>query len=474
MSLANLNLSKAFSSQYEEKTLENLPIHGEIPGWLSGSFVSNGPAQFEVGSTHFDHWFDGFAMLKKFDFKAGVVSFQNRFLRSTQYIESNKHKQLKDNEFGTWASSSIFPRIQGAIRGLINGASYDNCNVNTCRIAETWLAMTESSNINTFDVNDLSTIGAFKFNDAIRSQLTLAHPHFDRAKGELINVSIDIGRFSNYHVYKIDPVTKRRHIIQTYSSDKLFYHHSFSLTTNYIILFKSPLLINKYKLMLGYPFNETLQFHQNLSSFFIIIDRRNGKIVEIETESFVCLHSVNAYEYGSEIILDLVCYGDGNPYDKLYLAKLRSTDYSLSAGEIRRYVINPASKNSHYTTVSAKIHEFPRINYALNGNNYQFAYTTMLNHPADNFFNALQKLAMQTGNITRWQKPNYYLGEAVFVAKNGSLDEDEGVLLTIAFDLTTQSSALVVIDAQSMQQIAEVCIPLHLPFGLHGNFYINR
>jgi len=47
------NLSIAYSSQYDEITLENLRIDGEVPTWLSGSFVSNGPGQFEVGTTHF-------------------------------------------------------------------------------------------------------------------------------------------------------------------------------------------------------------------------------------------------------------------------------------------------------------------------------------------------------------------------------------------------------------------------------------
>lgn len=57
MSESKLNLSKAYTSQSDEITLDNLRIDGDIPTWLSGSFVSNGPGQFEVGGTHFNHWF---------------------------------------------------------------------------------------------------------------------------------------------------------------------------------------------------------------------------------------------------------------------------------------------------------------------------------------------------------------------------------------------------------------------------------
>ena len=170
--------------------------------------------------------------------------------------------------------------------------------------------------------------------------------------------------------------------------------------------------------------------------------------------------------------MDLVCHHSGNPYDRLYLSNLRSNKPELPIGEIRRYVIDIDEKSCNKKVLSTPAHEFPRINYkSSNGNNYQFVYTTLVANPEDQFFNAIQKLNIQTGSIQRWNKENYYLGEAVFVARIDSQLEDDGVLLSIAFNVSTQLSSLVVIDALSMQLLAEVCLPLHLPFGLHGNFY---
>lgn len=472
MQTTNPYLSKAFTSQYDELTLDNLPINGEIPSWLSGSFVSNGPAQFEVGSTQFNHWFDGFSMLKKFDFKTGTVRFQNRFLQSMEYIESNKLGRLNCNEFASYASNTTLGRIQTSIKELFKCHPHDNCLINTSNIANNYIAMTESNDLVSFNINDLSTNGAFSFNDTIPGHLTTAHPHFDFNTGEAINISIEIARDTKYHIYTIDPSSKSRKIIQTYSSDRLFYMHSFSISKNYIILFKSPLVLNKYKLILGLPFNNTLSYQEKLASFFIIIDRRNGQIYEIETEPFVCLHSVNAYEYGNEIMLDLVCYQPGNPYDRLTLSNLKSNKPNLPTGEIRHYAINPLAKTCKQMAISSKPHEFPRINYKIcNGNHYQFVYTSLINNPGDPFFNAIQKLNVQTGKVQQWDKTNYYLGEAIFVARENSQLEDDGLLLSIAFNVSTQLSSLIIIDAQSMQLIAEVCLPLHLPFGLHGNFY---
>lgn len=473
MNIEKLNLSKAYSSQYSETTLDNLQIQGKVPTWLSGSFVSNGPAQFEVGSTYFNHWFDGFAMLKKFDFKSGTVHFQNRFLKSKEYIESNKLARLNVNEFGTYAKKTKLGRIFSSIKELTFGNTHDNCIVNTTCIDQNHIAMTESNDVVSFDLKELNTTGVFNFSDEIPGHFTTAHPHFDFTTAELINIEIEISRHIKYHIYKVGS-SRKRQIIQTYCSNKLFYIHSFSITNNYIILYKSPLVMNKFKLLLGLPYNHSLYYQNNLSSFFVIIDRNTEKILEIETEPFVCLHTVNAYEDKNEILLDLVCHPSGNPYDKFYLSNLRSSEPILPTGEIRRYIIDLSSKNCNQITLSTNGHEFPRINYKrCNRHEYQFVYTNLLTHPTKPFFNAIHKMNIRTGSVQQWYKENYYLGEAVFVPKTTSEVEDDGVLLSIAFNASTQLSSLMILDASSMELVAEINLPLHLPFGLHGNFYQN-
>lgn len=472
MQKKNRTLASAYASQYHEKTLDNLQINGDIPIWLSGHFVSNGPGQFEVGKTQFNHWFDGLAMLKKFEFKSGTVHFQNRFLQSTEYIKSNQLNQLNVNEFGTYAGHSKLSRIRCSIKNFMNYNTHDNCVVNTACIGGHYVVMTESTDMISFNLNDLSTTGTFYFTDNLPGHLTTAHPHFDSNTNALINISIKLGRVTQYHIYQIEPRSRTRQTIQTYTSDSAFYIHSFSITSNYIILFKSPLVINKVYLMLGFPFNNTLTHQENRSSFFIIINRHHGKTYEVEAPPFVCLHSINAYEDEHKIILDLVCHASGNPYNHLYLSNLRSNHPTLPAGEIRRYFINLHSKSYEEIVLSSRAHEFPQIHYMrCNGKPYQFVYTTLLSTPGDLFFNQIQKLNVQTGSTQYWGKPNYYLGEAIFVAKHHHEQEDNGVLLLIAFNAVTQLSSLIIIDACSMQCLAEVYLPLHLPFGLHGHFY---
>lgn len=44
---------------------------GNIPSWLQGTLLRNGPGIFSVGDTSYDHWFDGMAIMHSFTFKDG-------------------------------------------------------------------------------------------------------------------------------------------------------------------------------------------------------------------------------------------------------------------------------------------------------------------------------------------------------------------------------------------------------------------
>ncbi len=71
-----------FTSQDEETSVDRLPVTGELPDWLTGALVRVTPALLEVGGKRLAHWFDGVAMLNRFGFADGKVSYGSRFLES--------------------------------------------------------------------------------------------------------------------------------------------------------------------------------------------------------------------------------------------------------------------------------------------------------------------------------------------------------------------------------------------------------
>lgn len=69
-----------FGTTEQEVSVDRLPVQGQIPAWLHGTLVRNGPGTFHVGRERYRHWFDGLAMLHRFSFQEGDVSYANRFL----------------------------------------------------------------------------------------------------------------------------------------------------------------------------------------------------------------------------------------------------------------------------------------------------------------------------------------------------------------------------------------------------------
>ena len=169
-----------FSTLSEELNLESLQVKGTIPKWLSGTLIRNGPAKFEVGKEKFQHWFDGLAMLHKFSFKEGKVSYANKFLESKAYQSAMETDKISYREFATDPCRSIFKRVSS----MFSTKFTDNANVNITKIAERFVAMTETPLPVEFDIQTLKTVGVFAYDDKIESGLTTAHPHYDFVKNE--------------------------------------------------------------------------------------------------------------------------------------------------------------------------------------------------------------------------------------------------------------------------------------------------
>jgi hypothetical protein len=102
--------AQGFSSLGPEVRVDDLPVTGHFPAWLTGTLIRNGPGRFEVGTESFRHWFDGLAMLHKFSFRDGRVSYANRFLETHDFLEAAEQGRITRRAFATDPCRSIFGR----------------------------------------------------------------------------------------------------------------------------------------------------------------------------------------------------------------------------------------------------------------------------------------------------------------------------------------------------------------------------
>ena len=165
---------KGFADQTNEIIAPSLEVEGVIPDWLSGTLLRNGPARFRLEDKTLNHWFDGLAMLHKFDIANGKVSYANKFIDSPAF-RAAKDGKMQYGEFATDPCRSLFKRIAQIFMGSKPGA---NANVSIGKIAGRFVAQTESPVPVAFDEETLKTIGIVSYGDTLKVELTTAHPHY--------------------------------------------------------------------------------------------------------------------------------------------------------------------------------------------------------------------------------------------------------------------------------------------------------
>lgn len=464
------NFQLGFSTLDKEIEIDSLPVKGTIPQWLSGTLIRNGPAKFEAGKEHLQHWFDGFAMLHKFSFQNGQVSYINKFLKSRAFDSVQSTGKINYKEFATDPCRSIFKKMSS----MFSNQFTDNANVNITKIASKFVAMTETPLPVEFDPQTLKTIGVFSYDDKMDSTVTTAHPHHDFTKHELINYTTKISRSSSYNVYAISDGSSSRTLLGSMPVDNPAYMHSFGLTENYIILVEFPMVVKPLDLLLsGKPFIENFTWEPKRGTRFLIFDRKTGKLVGTPTgEPFFAFHHVNSFEKDDFIQVDVIAYDDSSIIQSLYLDVLQGKKIkTIPSSHLRRYTVSLKENNVKYETISNEQIELPRINYTkYNSKEYRFVYGISAYGTSD-FSNQLIKIDIKQKTTKIWSENECYPGEPVFVPTPNGTQEDDGVILSVVLDAIHSRSFLLVLNASTFQELARAEVSHHIPFGFHGQYY---
>ena len=72
--------------------------------------------------------------------------------------------------------------------------------------------------------------------------------------------------------------------------------------------------------------------------------------------------------------------------------------------------------------------------------------------------------------MASWHEDGCYPGEPILVREPGNDAEDGGVVLSVVLDARAGRSFLLVLDAESLGELARAEAPHHIPFGFHGQY----
>jgi beta,beta-carotene 9',10'-dioxygenase len=442
-------------------------ITGEVPSWLRGEVVRTCPAIFESGEWRAGHWFDGLGMIYAFRIGSSAIDFRSRLLESETARDAGRGES-KRSSFGTQSTRSLLRRLVQPIPRMT-----DNTNVNIVRLGTNLVSLTEGSIQNIVDGETLSARGPVAYeNDRLGNAMMLPHPHFDFARGTVVNVATDIGVNTVLSVYEHAPAARKRDIIASWKPERVPYVHAFGLTPKHAILVAHPFTVNPLGMLWSKKgYIDHFEWRPQNGTRLLVMDRSTGALREHWTDAFFVFHTVNAFESDGATVLDLLAYPDAGIVDALRVDRMIAARPDLRPS-LLRVTMRPGVARASVEKLSDQGFEFPSTNYRrVSGQPYRFAWGAADGPKARGVYASdIVKVDVQTGSSTSYSDGAHVFGEPLFVANPQGEGEDDGVLLSVGSATDAESSMLAIVDAKSMALIAKAEISSSIPLGFHGSF----
>eukprot|EP01006_Ploeotia_vitrea_P033034 TRINITY_DN65182_c0_g1_i2.p2 TRINITY_DN65182_c0_g1~~TRINITY_DN65182_c0_g1_i2.p2 ORF type:complete len:430 (+),score=27.05 TRINITY_DN65182_c0_g1_i2:239-1528(+) len=329
-----------------------------------------------------------------------------------------------------------------------------------------------------------------------------AHTQLDTKQGSMIGFvqvvsnppSLKPVGYDVYEVTKAEPsIRKSRVLVEAKGpfAELHPYFHSFALTANYVVLVEQPFMngnldpacfgksaTNCYKQVSGKP------------SVFRIVSRKTWKeVAMVTTDPFCYFHHSNAFEMtvDSEVklIVDVVGYSGNACQDAmraLEVERILSGESKFMTAQrnstYQRWEI-PIKDGAHVSKpslVGPRGVEMPTINWEeYNTRPYRYAYMVRAASDQSLMWDQLVKFDLKTQEVFFWHEENIVPMEPMFakLPNSNSTAEDGGVVLSQCLNYATNTTFLLVLDAQGWNELGRWSLPTGawIPYGFHGRYW---
>ncbi|CAK4586355.1 unnamed protein product [Aphanomyces euteiches] len=508
--LSTANNNKALRIGFENLIEKTEPVlcrvlEGSVPAWLRNTALyRTAPGMFNLpieGSPdktrRIHHWFDGLGSMHQFHVRDdGSVWYHNRFIATgarTALSTSGRPPIMFGQPHDPCVT--IFGKVAAVFNTLTSSHSLDDSNLNV-----TVSSMVHSLEPNTVavksDYNCLQLVDADTFEtkkvvryDAydpkLNGAIAASHEEFDPVTNEYFNINMDrVGKHTGVFSMNADGVV-REAVITTPPGRPSVYVHSFSSTAKYLILTTTPCVVDPLKTLWYNNLAEAMTWQGDKHPvLFHVVERTSmTHVATFEAATpFYFFHSINAFDDGDDIVLDLVHYEDSRIVQEFAIpTMLDGKCFSIPSRYARYRLNNLSAHRGHVLAPFPKVGapklaaapllmELPTINERFRHcKAYQFVYAVNVTDKSSRFFDSVVKLDVNTGDVLTWAPGDgFFPGEPMFVPNPNEEAEDAGVLLTVVLDGHGKRSYLVVLDAKDLSVVARVEAPVVVPLGFHG------
>lgn len=427
-----------FAAVTTEETLTDLPVVGNLPHELSGLFVRNGsnPATGKAA-----HWFLGDGMVHGVRLEAGKARwYRNRYVRTAALAAER-------------GGPAVSP-----LPGKENNAS----NVALVHHAGKLLTLGEVGWPYRLSTTDLSTEGSWDFAGRLGSTMT-AHPKVDPATGRM--------HFFGYEVvaprltyYVADPQGRiDRTVAIELEGTRMV--HDFAITDRHAIFWVGPVTFGPDPRN-PYP---DLPFHWDATGrtrvAVLPLEGTAADVRWVDIPQCFVFHGLNARRDGDDIVLHL---------NRQASAFGRGGD--LLPSHLHEWRIGTAGAELTFSDrqLSDRTMDLPTHDRRHTGRATRHGWFATTVPPTSRYGFELAGLChvdLHAGTEDVWDPgEDRRAGEGLFVPTGDA--EGEGYVLTYVWDRTTDRSSLAVFDAQAVHRgpVAEVQLPVRVPFGFHGTW----
>jgi carotenoid cleavage dioxygenase len=457
----NPYLAGLYEPVREERTDEALQVIGELPPELDGIYLRNGPNP-RLDPVGRYHWFDGDGMLHAVRFQNGRASYRNRWVRTRGFsVEDGAETALFN---GVMENPAANPKL-GLRLPLKDSANTDLVFFRD-RVLALWYLAGEPYAL---DAESLDTIGVDDFGGTRTCQVS-AHAKVDEATGELM--FFDYGPTPPYMRHGVvGPYGRVVHLVDIDLPGPRL-PHDMAITANHSILMDLPLVADPVAAKQG---RHKIMFVNAMRARFGVIPRYGAgdSIRWFEADPCYVYHSVNAWEEGDEIVLDLCRVTKPAPRGDAVGPLAKMLSYLRLDAHLYRYRFNLRTGTTTESYLDDDNTEFPTMDARKLGRPTRFAYNMRISDESTLLFDGIVKYDTQTGATDRhWFGPGRWGSEAPFAPRPGGTAEDDGWLVSFVHDEAEQRSEVVVLDASDLAAgpVARVLLPARVPIGFHATW----
>ncbi|KAF9987441.1 hypothetical protein BGZ75_000598 [Mortierella antarctica] len=380
--------------------------------------------------------------------------------------------------------------------------------------AHNLVVTTDGNAIQELDAVTLEPCRTFNYGDIDdslhSSHLASAHPCIDPETGEYFTVLLTFGPTATYKVVRIQSHSQGTHllpdleVLAEIQSPRPTYMHSFAMTKRYVVVAHWQCDFAAWGASVLWYGNawESFRGHdKKLKSQFYVVDRmRHRHVATFECDPYYAFHTINAWDEGDHIFVDLATYKDhtvigdyfidnlrnetsGKPPQQAVLRRYKLSSISKHAPSSRKTPPKPAPAETAFQLDESMNFELPSINPGRYLKSYQYVYgvnRSGLNKTLiyDRIIKVdLHKVAKgdQTKCAQFWMEDQCTPSEPVFVPTPNATKEDDGVLLSIVLDGRRRTGFLLILNAQTLEEMARADMPEGniAPHNFHGVFVPN-